>query len=138
MTKTLVFFINQQTSTMVPEKMVHGSISQSPEKLEKSWSSTPPSGPRRITQWSTANYPAVHKQTQSQKQLRRRQLWQVTKKMTRKMRQWLKRLRNLPWPSKSVPSEMGNDEKPAGYFLYPLVMVDLSTKQSTAAPAGTK
>uniref|UniRef100_A0A2N9FUN2 Uncharacterized protein n=1 Tax=Fagus sylvatica TaxID=28930 RepID=A0A2N9FUN2_FAGSY len=41
-------------------------------KAQKNWrragSSTPPSGPRRITQWSTANYPAVHKQTQSQKQ----------------------------------------------------------------------
>uniref|UniRef100_A0A2N9FGG3 Uncharacterized protein n=1 Tax=Fagus sylvatica TaxID=28930 RepID=A0A2N9FGG3_FAGSY len=50
----------------------------------------------------------------------------------------LKRLRNLPWPPKSVPSEAGNDEKPTGYFLYPLVTVDLSTNQSTAAPAGTK
>ena len=50
----------------------------------------------------------------------------------------LKRPRNLPWPPKSVPSEVGNDEKPAGYFLYSLVMVDLSTKQSTAAPARTK
>jgi hypothetical protein len=50
----------------------------------------------------------------------------------------LKRLRNLPWPPKSLPSEAGNDEKPAGYFLYPLVTVDLSTNQSTAAPAGTK
>ena len=50
----------------------------------------------------------------------------------------LKRPRNLLWPPKSVPYEMGNDEKPAGYFLYPLVTVDLSTNQSTAAPAGTK
>ena len=50
----------------------------------------------------------------------------------------LKRLRNLSWPPKSVPSGVGNDEKSAGYFLYPLVTVDLSTKQSTAAPAGTK
>uniref|UniRef100_A0A2N9EST4 RNA-directed DNA polymerase n=1 Tax=Fagus sylvatica TaxID=28930 RepID=A0A2N9EST4_FAGSY len=50
----------------------------------------------------------------------------------------LKRLRNLPWPPKSLPSEAGNDEKPAGYFLYPLVTVDLSTNQSTAAPAGKK
>ena len=31
----LVFSINQQTSTMVPEKMVHGSISQSPEKWKR-------------------------------------------------------------------------------------------------------
>ena len=50
----------------------------------------------------------------------------------------LKRPRNLSWPSKSVPSEAGNDEKPIGYFLYPLVTVDLGTNQSTAAPAGTK
>jgi hypothetical protein len=40
----------------------------------------------------------------------------------------LKRPRNLPWPPKSVPSKVGNDEKPTGYFLYPLVTVDLSTK----------
>uniref|UniRef100_A0A2N9H8E3 Uncharacterized protein n=1 Tax=Fagus sylvatica TaxID=28930 RepID=A0A2N9H8E3_FAGSY len=33
----------------------------------------------------------------------------------------LKRPRDLPWPPKSVPSEAGNDEKPIGYFLYPLV-----------------
>uniref|UniRef100_A0A2N9GAK5 RNA-directed DNA polymerase n=1 Tax=Fagus sylvatica TaxID=28930 RepID=A0A2N9GAK5_FAGSY len=50
----------------------------------------------------------------------------------------LKRLRNLSWPPKSVPSEAGNDEKPAGYFLYPLVTVDLSTNQSPTASAGTK
>jgi hypothetical protein len=42
--------------------------------VEGGWSSTPPSGPRRITQWSTANYPVVHgeltsgsQQTQLQK-----------------------------------------------------------------------
>uniref|UniRef100_A0A2N9FTY2 Uncharacterized protein n=1 Tax=Fagus sylvatica TaxID=28930 RepID=A0A2N9FTY2_FAGSY len=53
---------------MVPEKTVHGSISQSHRKTGAV--SPPPrhGGPRRITQWSTANYPAVHKQTQSQKQ----------------------------------------------------------------------
>jgi hypothetical protein len=33
--KMLVFFINQQISTMVPEKTVHGSISQSPEKWKR-------------------------------------------------------------------------------------------------------
>ena len=31
----LVFFINQRMTTMVPEKMVHGSISQSPEKWKR-------------------------------------------------------------------------------------------------------
>ena len=30
------------------------------KKDEGSWSSTPSSGPRRITQWSTTNYPAVY------------------------------------------------------------------------------
>uniref|UniRef100_A0A2N9GP34 Uncharacterized protein n=1 Tax=Fagus sylvatica TaxID=28930 RepID=A0A2N9GP34_FAGSY len=87
------------------------------------------------TQWSTADYPAVHSKLSHKNNLRRRhQLQQMTKRMI----QGLKRPRNLPWPPKSVPSEMGNDEKPAGYFLYPLVTVDLSTKQSTAAPAGNK
>jgi hypothetical protein len=33
--KRLVFFINQQISTMVPEKTVYGSISQSPEKWKR-------------------------------------------------------------------------------------------------------
>ena len=56
--KRLVFFINQQISIMVPEKMVYGS-------LEKRKEAGPPrcpvvhgklpSGPRRITQRSTAN-----------------------------------------------------------------------------------
>uniref|UniRef100_A0A2N9I3H6 Uncharacterized protein n=1 Tax=Fagus sylvatica TaxID=28930 RepID=A0A2N9I3H6_FAGSY len=32
-------------SNIVPEDMVHGA-----QKMEESWSSTPPSGPRRITQ----------------------------------------------------------------------------------------
>ncbi len=32
------------------------------KKDEGSWSSMPSSGPRRITQWSTANYPAVYSQ----------------------------------------------------------------------------
>ena len=33
--KMLVFFINQRISTMVPEKMVYGSISQSPGKWKR-------------------------------------------------------------------------------------------------------
>ena len=40
----------------------------------------------------------------------------------------LKRPRNLLWPPKSVPAEVSNDERPAGYFLYPLVTVDFVTK----------
>ena len=33
--KMLVFFNNQRITTMVPEKMVHGSTSQSPEKWKR-------------------------------------------------------------------------------------------------------
>jgi hypothetical protein len=40
--------------------MVCGSTEPRTRKDEGSWSSTLPSGPRRITQWSTANYPAVY------------------------------------------------------------------------------
>ena len=125
--KRLDFFINQQMNITVPENMVYGS----PENVEESWSSTPPSGPRRVVQRSTANSvtekrsaaaPAAANDEESDEEDEAR----------------LKRPRNLPWLPKSVPSEVGNDEKPAGYFLYPLVTVDLSTNQSTAAPAGTK
>ena len=113
------------------KKMIHRSISQSPENVEESWSSTPPSGPRRVVQQSTANLvtkkrsaaaPAAANDEESDEEDKAR----------------LKRPRNLPWPPKSVPSEVGNDEKPVGYFLYPLVTVDLSTKQSTATSAGIK
>jgi hypothetical protein len=69
--KRLVFFINQQISTMVPEKMVYGSINQDPEKRKEA-------GP--------PHHPVVHgelpsgpQQTQSQNDLRRRrQLQQMT------------------------------------------------------------
>uniref|UniRef100_A0A2N9GEF0 Uncharacterized protein n=1 Tax=Fagus sylvatica TaxID=28930 RepID=A0A2N9GEF0_FAGSY len=36
--------------------------------------------------------------------------------MTKKMRQWPKRPRDLPWPPKSVPAEIRNDEKQAGHL----------------------
>jgi hypothetical protein len=56
--KRLVFFINQQISIMVPEKMVYGS----PEKRKEAGPprcpvihGELPSGPRRITQRSIAN-----------------------------------------------------------------------------------
>jgi hypothetical protein len=133
MTKMLVFFINQQTSTMVPEKMVHGSISQSPEKLEKSWSSTPPSGPRRITQWSTANYPAVHKQTQSQKQSAAAPAVASDEEDDEEDEAMAEKTKKSPWPPKSVSAEVSNDERQAGHFLCPLVTVDLVTEWSTAA-----
>jgi hypothetical protein len=68
--------------------------------------------------------PSGLQQTQSQNDLRRRQLQQVTEKM----RQWLKRPRDLPWPPKSVPAEVINDEKQAGHFLCPLVTVDFFTE----------
>uniref|UniRef100_A0A2N9G962 Uncharacterized protein n=1 Tax=Fagus sylvatica TaxID=28930 RepID=A0A2N9G962_FAGSY len=90
---------------MVPEKTVHGSISQSPENWRRAGPPHHPvvhgglpSGPRQITQRFTSKL--SHKNN-----LRRRQLWQVTKKMTKKMRQGLKRPRNLPWPPKSPPRQ---------------------------------
>ena len=101
----------------VPENMVYGS----PENVEESWSSTPPSGPRRVVQWSTAN-PVTEKRSAAAPAAAN------DKESDERNETRLKRPRNLPWPPKSVPSEMGNDEKPAGYFLYLLVTVDLGTK----------
>jgi hypothetical protein len=92
-----------------------------PRKVEESWSSTPPSGPRRVVQRSTANSvtkkrsaaaPAASNDEEGDEEEEAR----------------LKRPRNLLWPPKSVPSEVGNDERPAGYLFCPLVTVDLVTK----------
>uniref|UniRef100_A0A2N9FXS3 Bulb-type lectin domain-containing protein n=1 Tax=Fagus sylvatica TaxID=28930 RepID=A0A2N9FXS3_FAGSY len=46
---------NLTNMVKIQKKMIHRSISQSPENVEESWSSTPPSGPRRVVQRSTAN-----------------------------------------------------------------------------------
>ena len=99
-----------------PRKMICGSTDQEQEKMKEV-------GPLHC--------PVVHgelpngpQQTQSQNDLWRRQLQQVTEKM----RQWPKRPRDLPWPPKSVPAEIRNDEKQAGHFLCPLVTVDFVTK----------
>uniref|UniRef100_A0A2N9I512 Uncharacterized protein n=1 Tax=Fagus sylvatica TaxID=28930 RepID=A0A2N9I512_FAGSY len=102
--------------------------------------------PRKCGKAGPPHHPVVHgelssgpQQTQSLKNdLRRHQLWPMTKRVTKRMRQGTKDTRKLMALPKSVPSEMGNDEKPTGYFLYLLVTVDLGTKASTAAPAGTK
>jgi hypothetical protein len=112
-------------------KTIHRSISRSPENVEQSWSSTPPSGPRRIVQRSIAN--SVTEKRSAAAPTAANDEGSDEEDEAR-----LKRPRNLPWPPKSVPSEAGNDEKPTRYFLYPLVTVDFSTNQSTAAPAGTK
>ena len=113
------------------KKMIHRSISQSPENVEESWSSTPPSGPRRVVQQSTAN--SVTKKRSAAAPAAANVEGSDEEDEAR-----LKRPRNLPWPPKLVPSEVGNDEKPPGYSLYPLVTMDLSIKRSTAALAGTK
>jgi hypothetical protein len=113
-------------------KTIHRNVSQSPENVEESWSSTPPSGPRRVVQRSTANSVTKKKRSAAAPAAANDEGSDEEDEAR------LKRPRNLSWPPKSVPSEAGNDEKPAGYFLYPLVTVDLSTNQSTAAPAGTK
>uniref|UniRef100_A0A2N9GX05 Integrase catalytic domain-containing protein n=1 Tax=Fagus sylvatica TaxID=28930 RepID=A0A2N9GX05_FAGSY len=73
------------------------------------------------------HHPVVHgelssgpQQTQSPKNdLRRHQLRPMTKGSDEEDEARLKRLGNLPWPPKSVPSEADNDEKPTGHFLYP-------------------
>ena len=113
------------------KKMIHHSSSQSPEK----WKIAGP-----------PHYPVVHgelssgpQQTQSPKKRSAAAPAAANdEESDEEDEARLKRPRNLPWPPKSVPSGVGNDEKSAGYFLYPLVTVDLSTKQSTIAPAGTK
>ena len=51
-----------------------------PRKVEESWSSTPPSGPWRVVQQSTAN-------SITKNDLRRHQLRPMTKRVTKKMRQ---------------------------------------------------
>jgi hypothetical protein len=113
------------------KKTIHRNISQGLENVEESWSSTPPSGPRRVVQQSTAN--SVTKKRSAAAPAATNDEGSDEEDEAR-----LKRPRDLPWPPKSVPSEAGNDEKPIGYFRYPLVTVDFSTNQSTAAPSGTK
>ena len=113
------------------KKTIHRSVSQIPENVEGNWSSTPPSGPRRVVQRSTTN--SVTEKRSAAAPTAANDEGSDEEDEAR-----LKRLRNLPWPPKSVPSEAGNDEKPTGYFLYPLVTVDLSTNRSTAALAETE
>uniref|UniRef100_A0A2N9GQ00 Integrase catalytic domain-containing protein n=1 Tax=Fagus sylvatica TaxID=28930 RepID=A0A2N9GQ00_FAGSY len=96
--------------------MVCGSTNQEQEKMKEAG---PPHRPV-----VHGELPSGPQQTQSQNDLRRRQLQQ----MTEKMRQWPKRPRDLPWPPKSVPAEIRNDERQAGHFLCPLVTVDFVTK----------
>jgi hypothetical protein len=62
----LVFFINQQTSTMVPEKrstVASAKAQKSGEELVL-----------HTTQWSTVDYPAVHSKLSHENDLRRRWL----------------------------------------------------------------
>ena len=103
------------------KKMIHRSISQSPEKWKRAGPPHHPvvhgelsNGPQAnlVTKKRSAAAPAATNDEEGDKEDEAR----------------LKRLRNLPWPPKSVPFEMGNDEKTAGYFLCPLVTVDLVTK----------
>ena len=104
------------------QKMIHRSISQSPEKWKRA-------GP--------PHHPVVHgelssspQRTQSPKKKRSAAAPAAAndEESDEEDEARLKRPRNLPWPPKSVPSGVGNDKKLAGYFLYPLVTVDLSTK----------
>uniref|UniRef100_A0A2N9I0L2 Integrase catalytic domain-containing protein n=1 Tax=Fagus sylvatica TaxID=28930 RepID=A0A2N9I0L2_FAGSY len=93
------------------KKTIHRS-SQSPENVEESWSSTPPSGPRRVVQRSTAS--SVTEKRSAAAPTAANDEGSDEEDEAR-----LKRLGNLPWPPKSVPPEADNDEKPTGYFLCP-------------------
>uniref|UniRef100_A0A2N9GD48 Cytochrome P450 89A2 n=1 Tax=Fagus sylvatica TaxID=28930 RepID=A0A2N9GD48_FAGSY len=86
--------------------------SQSPENVEESWSSTPPNGPRRVVQRSTAS--SVTEKRSAAAPTAANDEGSDEEDEAR-----LKRLGNLPWPPKSVPPEADNDEKPTGYFLCP-------------------
>ena len=112
----LVFFINHQTWKILQRKWSAVALT----KNKKRW--------RKLVlhaaQWSTANYPAVYSK------LNHKTICggASCSKMTRKMRKWLKRSRNLPWPPKLIPAEIRNDERQAGHFLCPLVTVDFATE----------
>uniref|UniRef100_A0A2N9GRD8 RNA-directed DNA polymerase n=1 Tax=Fagus sylvatica TaxID=28930 RepID=A0A2N9GRD8_FAGSY len=93
------------------KKTIHRS-SQSPENVEESWSSTPPNGPRRVVQRSTAS--SVTEKRSAAAPTAANDEGSDEEDEAR-----LKRLGNLPWPPKSVPPEADNDEKPTGYFLCP-------------------
>uniref|UniRef100_A0A2N9GSG2 RNA-directed DNA polymerase n=1 Tax=Fagus sylvatica TaxID=28930 RepID=A0A2N9GSG2_FAGSY len=81
------------------KKTIHRS-SQSPENVEESWSSTPPSGPRRVVQRSTAS--SVTEKRSAAAPTAANDEGSDEEDEAR-----LKRLGNLPWPPKSVPSEAG-------------------------------
>uniref|UniRef100_A0A2N9FN79 Uncharacterized protein n=1 Tax=Fagus sylvatica TaxID=28930 RepID=A0A2N9FN79_FAGSY len=112
---------------MVPENMVYGS----PENVEESWSSTPPSGPRRVIQRSTTNSVTEERSAAALAAANDEESYEEDE--TR-----LKRPRNLPWLPRSVSTEASNDETPAGHSLYPLVAVDCITDWSTAPPTETE
>ena len=104
------------------KKTIHHSISPKPRKCGRELV-------LHTTQWSTASCPAVHSKLSHQKKRSAAAPAAANDEGSDEEDEArLKRLRNLPWPPKSVPSEAGNDEKPAGYFLCPLVTVDLVTK----------
>ena len=100
-----------------PRKMVCHNTNQEQEKMKEAG---PPHRPVVHNE-----LPSGPQQTPSQDNLRRHQLQQ---QMMEKMRQWLKRPRDLPWPPKSVPTGIRNDEKQAGHSFCPLVTVDFVTE----------
>uniref|UniRef100_A0A2N9ELE3 RNA-directed DNA polymerase n=1 Tax=Fagus sylvatica TaxID=28930 RepID=A0A2N9ELE3_FAGSY len=101
------------------KKTIHRS-SQSPENVEESWSSTPPSGPRRVVQRSTAS--SVTEKRSAAAPTAANDEGSDEEDEAR-----LKRLGNLPWPPKSVPPEADNDEKPTG----DLRNLSMATKATT-------
>uniref|UniRef100_A0A2N9F487 Uncharacterized protein n=1 Tax=Fagus sylvatica TaxID=28930 RepID=A0A2N9F487_FAGSY len=76
-----------------------------PRKYEEGWSSTPPSGPRRIAQWFTADYPAVHNQTQPQKQSAAAPAVMGNEGDDEEDDARAEKTKKSPWPPRSVSTE---------------------------------
>jgi hypothetical protein len=114
-------------SNVVPENMVH----DSPEKRKELV--------LHATQWSTADYPAVHNQTQPQEQSAAAPAVMGDEGDDEEDDARAEKTKKSPMAAQNqYQLKTSNDETPAGHFLYPLVAVDCITDWSTAAPTETK
>ncbi len=102
-------------SNVVPENMVHGSSEKGEELV------------LHATQWSTAEYPAVHNQTQPREQSAAAPVLMVDEGDDEKGEARAEKTKKPLWLPKSVSIEASNDETPAEHSLYPLVAVDCIT-----------
>ena len=105
---------------MVPEKMVYGNLAKMKEAGPPHClvvHGDLPSGPRRITQRSTANS-VTERSAAAAPAAADDEGDDIRSEKTKRS----------PWPPKSVPTEVGNNGRQAGHFLCPLVTVDFVTK----------